>query len=165
MDFNYRRQSTIRVSLVNKKRGHFLSLILKNVFTWFYCFLFPFLVSRYRNIHMIWKRVLSLKVHLHSSEILLLLLFRQIWVERFFSTSDTSQCMVAKKPRERPRSASHKSIISVRWTIMYRLEKKSPVYCTILSHTSILNLLKTRSRKSRIAFKSKEDWMFFLLYF
>lgn len=123
-------------SCFGKKRGSFIFffffffLFLKMYLLDFIVFYFRcFLASRYRNIIMIWKRVWV--CILHSWQVLVFCCYLDIFtgnslVERFFSTSDTRQCMVEKKLCRHARLVSHVSIISVRWTIMYRLINKGP---------------------------------------
>lgn len=118
------------------------------------------------------KRVLSSKLYFTQLRGFVFCSYLDIFtgnslVERFFSTSDTRQCMVEKKLCGHARFVSHMSIISVRWTIMFRLvnirASINVLFFYSAAHTS--SLKQTRSRKSRITFKSKEDWMFLFCIF
>lgn len=156
-------------SWFGKKKGSqilffsfFKNYLLDFIVFYFRCFV----ASRYRNIHMIWKEFWVWNCILHSWEVSFFCSYLDIFtgnslVERFFSTSDTRQCTVERKWCGHARFVSHMSIISVRWTIMYRLVNIRALISVLFFYSSTSSLKQTRSRKSRITFKSKEDWMFF----
>lgn len=173
MDFKTRYSPhQVLQSWFGKKRGHRYFFFFKNYLLDFVFYFHCCLASRYRNINDL-KRVLSLKLHFTQSRgfgfFVLIQTYLQATslVERFFSTSDTRQCMVEKKLCGHARFVSHMSIISVRWTIIYRLVniRASIIVLFFYSAAHTSSLKQTRSRKSRITFKSKEDWMFFYFVF